>query len=250
LSTTNVLVLLHAFPLSALMWEPQFKRVPSGWRALAPDLRGFGGSPIDHEPESPAIEDYAADVLDLLRELSIPSAVVGGCSMGGYVTFAILRKAPRLVRALILADTRAGADTSEGRANRRTMLAVLDREGASGVAREMLPKLLGRTTLDDSPITESNLRRVIKQQSAEAIRGAVVRMMHRPDSSATVSSVTVPTLVVVGEEDTLTPVAESNKIAEAIVNAELVVIPRAGHLSNIEQPEAFNVAMTNFLSRL
>jgi pimeloyl-ACP methyl ester carboxylesterase len=246
----KVAVLLHAFPLSGSMWEPQLKHVPQGWRLIAPDMRGFGGSTIDQEPESPSMDDYATDVVDLLHELAIASAVVGGCSMGGYVTFAVLRAAPGLVRGVILADTRLGADTSEGRASRRSMLAVLDREGASGVARDMLPKLLGKTTLEQSPTTEANLRRVVKQQSAEAIRGAVVRMMNRPDATATLSGLTIPALVMVGEEDTLTPVAEAQKIASATPNAELVIIPRAGHLPSLEQPEPFNLAMASFLSRL
>jgi pimeloyl-ACP methyl ester carboxylesterase len=232
------------------MWEPQFKSVPEGWRFIAPDMRGFGGSTIDQEPESPSVDDYAGDIVELLRELGIPSAVVGGCSMGGYVAFALLRAAPRLVRALILADTRAGADTTEGRANRRTMLAVLEREGPSGVARDMLPKLLGQTTLEHSPTTESNLRSSIKQQSAPAIRGAILRMMNRPDSMGMLPGLSIPTLVVVGDEDTLTPPAEAQKIAAAIPNAELVVISRAGHLANLEQPGPFNEAVTEFLSRL
>jgi 3-oxoadipate enol-lactonase len=249
-SELNVLVLLHSFPLSGSMWEPQFKSVPQGWRMIAPDLRGFGGSNLDHEPETLSIDDYAADVVTMMRDLGIASAVVGGCSMGGYVTFGVLRAAPGAIRALVLADTRAGADTSEGRGGRRSMLALLEREGPSGIARDMLPKLLGKTTLEASTTTEASLRRVIKQQSAPAIRNAVLRMMHRPDSTPLLQSVSVPALVVVGEEDTLTPPAESQKIANAIANAELVTIPRAGHLSSVEQPQAFNAALTSFLSRL
>jgi pimeloyl-ACP methyl ester carboxylesterase len=232
------------------MWEPQFKSVPSGWRLLAPDLRGFGGSTIDQESESPSMDDYAADVIDLLKELNISNAVVGGCSMGGYVTFAVLRQSPGIARALVLVDTRAGADTSEGRANRRTTLAQVDREGASGVAREMMPKLLGKTSLETRSDLESNIRRLIKQQSAPAIRGAVQRLMNRPDSFATLDGLAIPVLVVVGEEDTLTPVAEAQKLADAVAGAELVVIPQAGHLSNLEQPELFNTAFSAFLARL
>lgn len=249
-AAAKALVLVHAFPLSGSMWEQQFKSVPNGWRFIAPDMRGFGGSTLEPEPESPSMDDYARDVVDLLSELGMQSAVVGGCSMGGYVTFAVLRRAAPVVRALILADTLAGADNSEGRANRRTLLAVLDREGPSGVAREMLPKLLGKSTLEHSPTIESNLRRLIKQQSAGAIRGAVLRMMARPDSTSTIESVSVPALVIVGEEDVLTPPAEARKIASCIPNAELVVVPHAGHLANIEQPALFNQAMSSFLSRL
>ena len=139
-SSAKVIVLLHAFPLASTMWEPQFKAVPSGWRLLAPDLRGFGGSTIEPESDASSLDDYAADVLHLLQELTIPSAVIGGCSMGGYATFAVLRNAPQVVRAVVLADTRAGADSSEGRENRRSLLAHLDREGPSGVANEMMPE--------------------------------------------------------------------------------------------------------------
>jgi pimeloyl-ACP methyl ester carboxylesterase len=249
-SSSNVAVLLHAFPLSAAMWEPQFKTVPAGWRLIAPDLRGFGGSTLDHQAEAPSIDDYAVDVVDLLRELGIDSAVIGGCSMGGYATFAVVRRSPQLARGLVLVDTRGGADNLEGRANRRSMLAKVDREGPSGIAQEMIGKLIGRTTGEQRSYVESNIRRLIKQQSAGAIRGAILRMMDRPDSFATLQSVTVPTLVVVGDEDTLTPVAESEKLAQTIPNAELVVLPRAGHLSSVEQPEAFNAAFAAFLTRL
>ena len=109
-------------------------------------MRGFGGSTLPDPDDTPSMDDYADDVIDLLRELDIQSPVVGGLSMGGYVTFAVLRRTPALARAVILADTRASADTPEGRANRRGMLALVDREGPSGVARDMMPKLLGTTS--------------------------------------------------------------------------------------------------------
>jgi 3-oxoadipate enol-lactonase len=248
----RVIALAHAFPLSASMWEPQFKSVPPGWRLIAIDLRGFGGSTQSvTDNENPAtMDDYAEDVIQLLGELGVRSAVVGGLSMGGYVSFAVLRRAPQLVAGLVLADTRATADTSQGRANRRSMLALLDREGPSGIARDMIPKLLGETTRESRPDIESGVRRIIKQQSADAIRGAIMRMMARPDSVPVLDQVAVPTLIVVGEEDTLTPVADSQKMADAITAAELVVIPRAGHLANLEQTDAFNTALSGFLARL
>jgi 3-oxoadipate enol-lactonase len=243
-------VLLHAFPLGANMWEPQIRAIPDGWRMITPDLRGFGGSTEVDSVSALSIADYADDVADLLAELKVERAVIGGLSMGGYAVFALLQSRPEIIDALILADTRAVADSPEARANRRSMLALVDREGPQGVAKEMMPKLLGNTTRETNQTAEATVRRLIKQQSPVAIRGAIDRMMHRPDSTPLLASISVPTLVIVGEEDTLTPVAESERMAAAIKGAKLVKIPAAGHLSNLEQPDAFNHALSAFLASL
>jgi pimeloyl-ACP methyl ester carboxylesterase len=246
----RAIVLLHAFPLGAGMWERQIGAIPQAWRLITPDLRGFGGSNDPETSGAPSMDDYATDVVDLLHDLGISRAVVGGVSMGGYATFSVLRRAPQLVEAVVLADTRVGADTPQGRANRRNMLALLEREGPTGVARDMMPKLLGKTTRETNPEMESTVRRLIKQHSSAAIRGAIFRMMDRQDAAAVLASLRVPALVVVGEEDELTPVEESRRIAEAIPGSTMVVIPAAGHLSNMEQPEAFNAALVSFLGRV
>ena len=143
-----------------------------------------------------------------------------------------------------------GADSPEGRANRRSMLALVDREGPSGIARDMMPKLIGETTRAADPTVESTIRRFIKQQSPDGIRTAIQRMMDRVDATPVVSAVRVPTLVIVGEEDQLTPVEESRRLAEAIPGARLEIIPQAGHLPNLEQPDRFNVVLTRFLEDL
>jgi 3-oxoadipate enol-lactonase len=246
----RMLVLLHAFPIGANLWEPQVKSVPAGWRLITPDLRGFGGSTEIDSVNSLSMADYAADVVDLLDELGVTRAVIGGCSMGGYAALALYQSAAQLFEGLVLANTRAGADSPESRANRRNMLALLDREGASGVAREMMPKLLGKTTHESNSNSESYVRRLIKQQSSIAIRSAIQRMMHRPDSTLLLAQVSVPTLVITGAEDEMIPVEESRKMAAAIPGAKLVIIPGAGHLANLEQPEAFNAALNEFLTAL
>jgi pimeloyl-ACP methyl ester carboxylesterase len=245
-----VLLLLHAFPLGAAMWEGQLRAVPSGWRVVAPDLRGFGGSSLPEPDDKPAMDDYAEDAVDLARELGITSAVVGGCSMGGYAAFAVGRRAPQLIRGLVLVDTRVGADTPEARANRRSMLALLDREGPSGVAQDMMPKLLGQTTRHERPDVEPLVRRLIKQHSAAALRGAIHRMMSRPDSSEVLRALDVPTLIIVGDEDVLTPPDEARKMAELRPSSQLVVLPRTGHLPNLEGPAAFNERLSAFLGQL
>lgn len=244
----HTLVLAHAFPLGAQMWEPQLRAMPEGWRLIALDLRGFGGS-TDPEPDAsmPSLDEYADDMVDLIEGLELESVVIGGLSMGGYVALAVMRRQPAWARGLVLADTRAGADTSEGRAARRGMLALLDREGPQGIAQEMMPKLLGKTTLETNPDATETVRRLIKGQSPSAIRGAILRMKDRPDATPGLGAIGVPTIVIVGEEDVLTPPAESEALAAAIPDALLVTLPGAGHLSSLESPDAFTATLTAFL---
>lgn len=247
---SRALVLLHAFPIGANLWEPQMRAIPKGWRLITPDLRGFGGSTELDSVSALSMSDYADDVVDLLQELGITRAVIGGCSMGGYATLALYQAHPEMFEGLIIANSRAGADSSEARANRRNMLALVDREGPSGVATEMMPRLLGKTTRESNSSIEPFVRRLIKQQSPVAIRGAIHRMMHRADSTPLLARVSVPALVITGEEDEMIPVDESRRMASAVKGATLVIIPGAGHLSNLEQPEAFNGALNKFLATL
>jgi len=246
-TTLRTLVLLHAFPIGANLWEPQMRAILKGWRLITPDLRGFGGSTELDSVTTLSMSDYAEDVVALLQELGVTRAVIGGCSMGGYAALALYQSAPQIFDALVLANTRAGADSPESRANRRNMLALVDREGPQGVAREMMPKLVGKGTQEHRPDVEATLRRLIKQQSAVAIRSAIDRMMHRPDSTPLLAQVKVPTLVITGEEDEMIPVEESRRMAGVIPGATLVIIPGAGHLANLEQPDAFNTALNTFL---
>jgi pimeloyl-ACP methyl ester carboxylesterase len=246
----RVLVLLHAFPIGANLFEPQMRAVPEGWRLITPDLRGFGGSTEVDSIAALSISDYADDIVDLLQELGVGRAVIGGCSMGGYAALALYQSAPQLFDGLVLADTRAGGDSPDARANRRNTLALVDREGPSGVAREMMPKLIGATTRATNDSVEATIRRFIKQQSPVAIRNAIHRMMHRPDSTPMLAQISVPTLVITGAEDEMIPVDESRRMARDIKGAKLVIVPGAGHLANIEQPEPFNAALSEFLNTL
>ena len=243
------LVLLHAFPVSAEMWRAQLEEPPEGWRCIAPDLRGFGGSDGDAAGSPPpTMDDYAADVEGLLNELEIDRAVIGGLSMGGYVTFALLRRAPERFSGFVLADTRAGADTPDGRQARRALAEVANRDGAAAVADQMLPKLLGETTRRERPAVARDVRRLIMQNSVEAIDGGIHALMGRPDSTPDLAHISTPTLVIVGDEDVVTPLPESELLQRSIARSRLVVLPRAGHLSNLEAPEDFSLALNDFLS--
>jgi pimeloyl-ACP methyl ester carboxylesterase len=223
--------------------------VPAGWRAIAPALPGFDGA-ADARADSSRIDDYAQSVLALMDHLDIRTAVVGGLSMGGYVTFAVWRLAASRCRALVLADTKSGADTEQGRAGRDAMVKMVEREGAAGVAKEMLPKLLGETTRAGRPEVAQYVGQLIERQTPAAIAGALRRLRDRPDATPLLTDINVPTLVLVGSEDTLTPPAESEKMSALLPHATLDVVAEAGHLANLERPAAFDAALGAFLRTL
>jgi len=245
MTDTRTLVLLHAFPLGARMWTPQQSAFP-GWRVITPALPGFD----DSHASASSIDAFAAHVNQELDRLEIGSAVIGGLSLGGYVAFGVLRQRPERVSALILADTRSGEDGDQAREGRLRMLQILEEHGPSGVFAEMRPKLFGATTHADRPAVVEQATWLGESQTSAAIEGAIRAMLDRPDSTPMLATIAVPTLIVVGEEDVMTPPAESEGMQAAIPRATLVRLPHAGHLSNLETPEAFNEAVSTFLSTL
>jgi len=231
-------ILLHAFPLAAGMWRPQLEAVPEGWRFIAPHLRGVG--PI-------TMNDYAADVLALMDSLELENAVIGGLSMGGYVTFAMFRQDPSRFTGMFLADTRPQGDTPQAREGRVRMREVLATDGPHGVADQMLPKLLTDATRRDRAEVVRQTRAMIESTAPDAIDAAIGALMGRPDSTPDLSRISCATLVVVGAEDEITPVAEAELMQRAIPRSTVIVIPGAGHLSNLDQPEVFSRALGDFL---
>ncbi len=241
-------VLLHAFPVNRRMWEPQREELAKRHRVITPDFRGHGETSLPEEDST--MERLAEDVRGLLDFLGLQLVVLGGLSMGGYASFAFYRRYPERVAALILADTRASADTEEGLRGREELAAVAEKEGAAGVAEQMLPKLLGASTRSNQPHVVSAVREMILTTCPAGIVRALRGMAARPASFDLLPKIQCPTLVVVGAEDTLTPPADSEALAKAIPRARLEVIPAAGHLSNLEQPAAFTRALADFLTQL
>jgi len=241
----GTLVLVHAFPLNGRMWEGQQSLASAGWRIIAPHFRGMDGG--EQDPEAVSVDDYAGDIIDLLDGLHVHEAVIGGLSMGGYVTLAMFRHAPRYFRGMVLADTRAEADTPEGVEGRKRTMGLLREKGPRALADDMEPKLLGKTTRAERPEVVARVRELILSNTERGIAGAITALMTRPDSTPLLSSIHCPTLIIVGDEDVVTPPPTSESMHAGIGGSELVVIPKAGHLTNLEAPGAFNAALTSFL---
>lgn len=252
---------LHAFPLSGRFWLPQVVTlasrpegvkgpIPGKFHCIAPNLSGFGGSQAVPEGTACRMEDFAADAVALLDRCGVERAVVCGCSMGGYAALAFAAAYPERLRALVLADSRAGADDAAGRERRLDMARRVMVEGTGFVAEAMIPKLLGRSTQERRPELREWLEKQIAAASPAGVAAAQRGMAERPHRGPLLPRIAVPTLVVVGEEDEITPPEESARMAREIPGAQLVVIPEAGHLASAERPEAFNVALRDFLRNL
>ncbi|MGI8984631.1 MAG: alpha/beta fold hydrolase [Acidimicrobiales bacterium] len=243
------LVLLHAFPLRAEMWEPQLEELSADRRVLAPDLLGFGRSDAPESMFRYTMAGSADLVAGLLDHLGLERVVLGGLSMGGYVAFACLRQHGHRVSALVLADTRAGADTPLAFDRRTDQQDQVARVGTPALIETLLTGLLCDHTRAHRPELVEHVRRLMANPPAGFI-GALEAMKHRPDSTGELASIAVPTLVVVGEDDALSPPEVAREMHGAIPGSELAVLGRAGHLSNLEAPEEFNAAVGDFLDRL
>lgn len=241
---------LHAFPLNRQMWQGEMTALLGDElsRLVALDWRGFGESDIT-TPVS-TMEMFADDVAGLMDLLGIQKAVLCGLSMGGYAAFAFLRKYPQRVAGLILADTRPGADSPEAQANRENVARIAETQGTTAIADLQVPRLLSEYTRQHHPEVETHVRQMIDAATSQGIAAASRGMAQRADSTELLAGISCPTLVVVGEQDTLIPPNVAQEYASQIPGAQYVVITHAGHLSNLEQPEAFLQVVRGFLGSL
>ncbi len=243
------LVLVHGYPHNRSLWAGQSQALADAARVLAVDLRGHGESDAPDGPYS--MDLFADDCALLLDILGIHQPVVfGGLSMGGYVTLAFWRRYPTRVAGLILAATRAGADSAEARAARDASMATARRDGPGAIVDGMLNKSLAPDTPGRLPHVLAQARSIMSDATETAILGDLAGLRDRPDSTATLSTITVPTLVVHGAQDQLIPPAEAERTAAAIAKSQLAIIAGAGHLPNLEQPDAFNTVVREFLNQL
>jgi len=243
------LLFIHGFPLNHRMWEPQMQSLSQTAGMVAPDLRGHG----DSEPiEGPYSMDMLADdCVALLDALDIQQpVVVCGLSMGGYITLAMYRRYPERIRALILAATRAGGDSLDGKTNRDMAISQAEKDGAAATTASMLPKMMSPKTYKSNPDLVKQVESIMSSTSVQGIVGALEGMKSRPDSTPYLGEITVPTLIIHGEEDQLIPFQEAQSMHAAIANSTMILMSSAGHLLNMERPESFNQAVEDFIDVL
>jgi pimeloyl-ACP methyl ester carboxylesterase len=245
----GTVVFLHGFPLDHSIWRHQLDYFSMGYRCIAPDLRGFGASSELRKPPEPTpltVDTFAADIVALLERLNIKSANFVGLSMGGYIALAIWRRLAtrKLVRRLVLSNTRAAGDTPEAKANRKRQAELVRTQGTRPYADEMLPRLLAPESAERCG---NEVRHMIERTHPDTIIATLEALAARKDMTDWLRRVQVKTLAVAGEKDMISPPSDSELIAREVDGAKLVVIPNAGHLSPLEQPDAFDEAVYPFL---
>jgi len=238
-------VLLHPFPCHHEFWNPVAAALDTRYRLILPDLRGHGDSEIG---EGPALmQKHVGDVARVLDAADVGKAAFVGCSIGGYILFEFWRRFRERVTSLALCDTRPQSDTAEARANRLKAAATILEQGTEPFIESMIPKLMGRTTVATRPDSVEEARAMMRKMSAEDISLVLRGMAERPDSVADLKSINVPTLIVIGEEDVLSTVADGELMRQNIAGSQLKVIPKAGHYAPWEQPEAVGTVLRQFL---
>jgi len=239
------LVLLHPFPVHHELWLPASRELVSRYRMILPDLRGHGESGIGEGPATMA--KHAADLARILDDAGVGRAAMAGVSIGGYLLFEFWRRFPGRAAALILCSTKAQADTPEGRNSRLKVAGEVLEKGTEPFIEGMIPKVFGRSTLDARPDLVDGAKRMMLKMSAEDISLVQRGMAERPDSVPTLKTINVPTMLVVGDEDTLSPIADAELMRQNIAGSQLKIVPKAGHFAIWEQPEAVGMLVRQFL---
>jgi 3-oxoadipate enol-lactonase len=241
-------VFIHGFPFSQDMWKPQLAALSLDYWVVTYDVRGHGESEVGDGQYT--VEFFVDDLLALLDHLKIEKAVVVGLSMGGYIALRAIERNPERFRALALCDTRSESDTDETKLKRATNIKLLKQEGVKKFAEGFVKGVFAPQTFESKPGTVRLMQEIIERMSPLAITGTLLALAARTDTTASLSKIKVPTLILVGESDTVTPVSAAQSMHGKIKGSELHVIPRAAHLSNLEKSEDFNKLLLNFLRRL
>lgn len=242
------LVLIHGFPLNKDIWVPQLDGLVKSAHIITPDLRGHGSS--QGSSENYSMDIFVNDIAALMDTKNINGPILGGHSMGGYITMAFCRRYIRWLSGLILVSTRASADTDEGKSNRDKMASLAKEKGAESIAEAMIPKLLSPKSLTEKPELANQIKMIIEKTPIDGIVGDLMGIKNRLDSTPLLPKIPIPTLIIHGADDQLIPPSEAESMAGLIPECQLCVIPDAGHLPNLEQPDLFNDAVLNFIDSI
>jgi 3-oxoadipate enol-lactonase len=242
------IVLIHGFPFDHAMWAPQVQAIKNNYRVVTYDVRGLGRSPLNDVPAT--TESYVDDLFDLLDHLGLPAAVLCGLSMGGYIALRAIERESQRVHALVLADTRSEADTQQARQNRIAAIRGIEKYGLKPFADDFVKKAFAPRTLAENKPCVASIRDAILRSAPRGVCAAAAAIMSRTDTTPALAKIKVPTLIVGGENDIFTPPESCQAMASAIPGAKFVRIPDAGHLSSLENPQAFNQHLLEFLQSL
>jgi pimeloyl-ACP methyl ester carboxylesterase len=245
----DVVVFVHGHPFNRSMWQPQLAAVQAaGWRSVVPDLRGYGESSV--VPGKTTLDVFAADIAALLDHLGIERVVLVGLSMGGQIVMEFARQFPERLRGIVLAATFPQAETDEGKQIRSAMADRLLREGMNGYADEVLPKMLAARSIERLPAVAEHVSAMMKGTNPKGAAAAVRGRAERPSYEATLASVLVPGLIVVGSADAFTTRQDAVQMHALVARSELVWMDGIGHMPNLESSEPFNAALTRLLGQL
>ena len=240
-------VFIHGFPFNHSMWEPQMLALPNDIRAIAFDVRGHGDSDVADGIYT--LEFFVDDLIALLDHLVLKQAVLCGLSMGGYIALRAMERHPDRFKGLVLCDTQSAADSNEARVKRSASIRAVRTNGVKAFAEGFVKAVFTPQSFESKPGAVDKIRNIIEANAPLGICGTLVALASRTDTTASLSQIKVPTLILVGEQDAITPVAASQSLHDKISGSEMVVIPNAAHMSNLENPEEFNTALLRFLKR-
>ncbi len=239
------IVLIHAFPLNQTMWSPQISALSKKYRVIAYDIRGHGKSEVGDGQYT--LELFVDDLIALLDHLKIEKTILCGLSMGGYIALRALERHPERISKLVLSDTRSEADSDEAKVKRSATLKLIKEKGVSVFAEEFVKSALIPETFTTHPEVVQTVQEMILKNSPLGICGALLALASRTDTTAFLNKIKIPTLILVGEKDQITPFSAADSLKEKIPNAQMHVIPCAGHFSSLENPTEFNRRLLSFL---
>ena len=241
------IVLIHAYPMNQLMWESQIPALAEDYRIISYDVRGMGQTTATPFPFT--LEILVDDLIALLDHLKITQAVLCGISMGGYISLRTVMRNPERVRGLILCDTMSLADQNIGRLHRHEALQTIQEQGVPAYAEGFSKKVLADWTLQQQPEIVARIKKIVSSHSPFAVSCLTLALVSRFDTTEALAKISVPTLILVGDNDKLIPMENIQLLKDKIPNAELAVLPKAGHMSNVENPEEFNSQLLRFMKK-